>query len=220
MRPRFSFFGSAVRPEFWRRVVEALDQNESDYEIVFRGNVPPAPDQECPQIRWTYDDSSATECWELASRECSGELVSLLVDDYEYSPGCLDECWERWNAGGRDPMHVVSPRYVLDGEDRTSPGMPVGGFYERGFYRSLGGADRRFAGVAADVDIAMRAVFERGARVEHCGPGHITERRDWYAPEYTSLSQKFESTDHAFIQQLWVLDGNGWRRTAALEPIA
>lgn len=225
--PTFSLFGSCIRPRFWPRILDALDKNAASYELVFRGNVKPevALPERC---RWTYDEGSAIECWERASRECAGRLVSLWVDDYDLSPGGLDAILERWSG---DPLHVVSPRYVLGGEDRTdwqmrfvprdltSPALPLGGFFERDFYLSLGGADRRFAGVAADVDISMRAVCERGARVEFSDVAIVNERREWQPPGYVSLSERCERTDHALLKSLWERTGDVWRRTSAVELI-
>jgi hypothetical protein len=229
MRPQFSFFGSCARPEFWPAVLDALRQNRATFECVFFG--PKAPDFEAPELRWFESDASPIECWERASLCSRGELLSLIVDDYQYSPGCLDEAWERWDSAGRDPKLIVSPRYVLHGVDRTqhqmrfvpgdfsSPVMPLGGFFEREFYHSLGGADRRFLGVAADVDIAMRAVIEHGAWVEFLEKGTVVERRDWQPADYVSLSDRHEQTDHVLLRSIWAREGNTWRRTSAPETI-
>ena len=238
MTPKFSFAGTCNRPHIWPKVFAALEQNDSDFEVILCGDV--GPDYELPAYaRWIEARVKPAQCAEIAMRECRGELWSVLVDDLEYSPGCLDEAWARYSASA-DGNVIVSPLYHnpfdypgqspeeltrwaqrFDVRDPNSPPIPVQGFIPAVVATAIGGFDRRFVAVQQDVDWFMRAQAHGGARVEFLRNGTVTERNDWSGPHVPLSSRHHFQHDRPLVESLWVRAPGtpfGWERTSELDP--
>jgi hypothetical protein len=236
-RPAFSFFGSCNRPRLWPLVFAALEKNDIDFEVICCGDV--APEFELPHYaRWIHATVKPTQCAEIAMRQCSGILMSLLVDDLEYSPGCLDEAWRVYQDSDY-PWPIITPMYYnpfdypgqsaeeltrwaqrFDTRDVNSPPVPLQGFIPAHVVHAIGGFDRRFIAVQNDVDWFMRAQA-RGARVTVLRHGFATERQDWAGPGATLSNRYHWQHDRPLVESMWKRSSDvpfGWERTSPLEP--
>lgn len=239
-RPLLSLGGSCARPELWPRFLDALSKNGVPFEVVLCG--PRAPLEPLPPFaRWIEATTKPVQCLEVAWRALSGELLSTVTDDLEYSPGALDAIWETYCArrDAGEPDAIVSPLYhapfdfpgqsaaeltawaqTFDQYQRKPP-IPVQGFIPAYKARELGGFDRRFVGVQADVDYWLRAQVA-GCRVHFEPRAVATERTDWCVG-FKRLSSRYHwQTDRPLVCDLWrdggPTDGIGFERTSPLEP--
>lgn len=198
--PQISLFASAVRPALWEYFFVSLRSNVSEIEVIFAGN---APHLRADDKDWWYNKSSLVlsdidklkyietgnikpaQCYEIARRECQGEVVVWVADDCEFPNGVLDKAYAYWKAQNNEKL-ILSIQTKESGYN-----LPVGQLFDMNVHRlfagvneaplmaplgmmsrklldELGGIDRRYVCGQYENDVVMRACAQ-GAKVEVFG---------------------------------------------------
>lgn len=195
-KPKISVFASSIRPHLWKDFFDSILQNDLPFEVVFTGHLPedvvrahaPKLNQFKPGQFFHYiqlGNIKPAQAYEIACRNCDGELVHWTADDAEYFPHLLDETWKFWERLNK-PRAIVSCQTIEDGNfvilehhrlfgcaDNTPQMAPLG-FMSREFYNELGGIDKRYVSGQWDNDIVMRAMNEGGEVVLFTEKGEIS----------------------------------------------
>jgi hypothetical protein len=226
---KVSLFASAVRTKDWMRFYNSLKDNKLKWEVVFVGNV--KPDFVLPEnFKWIYADVKPCQCYEIAARHCSGELIGWTCDDAEYrvrqnqAPQCnLDKAYEYYKQAN-DERAVVSMHTIEDGRDvwhqhhffgkwRDTPVMAPMAILNREVFHKIGGYDKRFISAQAENDIVMR-VYEIGGKVilgkeSFVYIGHRECHVGGVAGEHKSMIRQHYNADRQVLENLWVEEGYG-----------
>lgn len=157
---KLSLFASAVRPHLWPKLIASLKGNKYPYEIVFTGFI----DQELyepfmqenPEFRYIQtEDIKPAQCYEVARRACTGELVMWIADDCEFSEGFVDKVVDYWYSLN-NPKAIISCKtnenennetmlnHRFFGRNQNTPLMAPLGVMNREYLNQLGGFDRRY----------------------------------------------------------------------------
>lgn len=184
--PKISVFASSIRPHLWKFFFNSIKENDLPFEVVFAGNLPddlvrafaPKANEFKPNQFFHYiplGNIKPAQAYEIACRNCEGELVHWTADDAEYSPHLLDEVLKFWGQLD-DPTAIISCQTIEDGNfvilehhrlfgaAFNTPQMAPLGFMSREFYNELKGIDQRFLSGQWDNDLLMRA-YNSGAKV-------------------------------------------------------
>lgn len=171
---KISLFASAIRTKDWPAFMDSLDSNKCEYEVIFCG-----PDN-CgythPKLTFIKSMVKPAQCYEIARRACTGDLVHWTADDAVYSSRCLDEIvkfWEKINdrktiisVQTKESGHFnVMRTHRFFGGFNESPIMAPLGVMSRVYLEHLGGIDSRYICGQYENDIVMR-VLEDGGKVE------------------------------------------------------
>jgi hypothetical protein len=194
--PKISIFASSVRPHLWKFFFSSIQQNDLPFEVVFTGNLPDdmvrafapkANEFKAGQI-FRYipvGNIKPAQAYEIACRNCEGELIHWTADDAEYSPHLLDEVWKVWEKTENkrtiiscqtieDGNFVHLEHHRLFGRAFNTPQMAPLGFMSREFYNELGGIDRRYVSGQWDNDIIMRALNVGAEVVQFVERGQVS----------------------------------------------
>ena len=157
---KISFFASAVRPHLWKNLLGSLKGGQYPYEVVFSGFIdeelwkPFA--EEYPEFKYVQtEDIKPAQCYEVARRACTGELVCWIADDCEFSEGFVDKVVDYWksldnekaviccktNENGNNET-MLNHRFF--GRNQNTPQMAPIGVMSREYLNQLGGFDRRY----------------------------------------------------------------------------
>lgn len=215
MLPKISIFASAIRTQYWEEYLESLTHNDISYEVVFAGhNYPPFQNASHPFFFIKTDNIKPCQCYEIARRFCSGELVHWSCDDAVYEPNILDRAYEKWHSYG-NPKLVLSIQTKEDGQfnamhthrlfanDKpTSPLVAPLGLMSRAYLSDLGGYDRNFTSGQGENDICLR-VQEDGGVVEIMTEPHISIE---HKKKHGTESRFFTGyhTDRKYLESCWV----------------
>ena len=160
MVPSVSLFASAVRPHLWDELLMSLKNNIYSYEVVFAGfidNEITAPFKEkYPEFRYILmDDLKPAQCYEVARRNCTGELIGWIADDCRFSERFIDKVYDYWqslnnvkaviscktNENGQNET-MLNHRFF--GRNQNTPLMAPIGIMSRDYLNNIGGFDKRF----------------------------------------------------------------------------
>lgn len=172
---KVSLFASSTRCHLWPEFFNSIKSNTIPFEVVFAGD---ATEEEVanyypklpPNGRFQYLRTGRikpAQCYEVARRACSGELINWTADDCEYSPGALDKIYDFFQSIN-DPKALISVR-TNENDTNNDPahqwfkgsGTPIMaplGVMRRNFLEELGGLDRRYVCGQYENDIAMRVM--------------------------------------------------------------
>lgn len=195
MTPQISLFASAVRPKLWPAYFKSLEKTRINIEVVFAGNadIPMSKllgnnvlsGEYNPDFYITTGAIKPSQCYSIASRECSGETISWSCDDAEYPNDVLDKAYNYWKSKNNDKL-ILSIQTKESGENTpqcklfnmnehrffswvpSSPLMAPMCLMSRKFFNELGGIDQRYVAGQYENDIVMRA-YAQGAKVEIFG---------------------------------------------------
>ncbi len=178
MTPKISFFCSAIKSFNWKNTLDSLRKNKYPYEVVFSGYLESdfvkevLPDY--PELKYiTTENIKPVQCYEVARRNCTGELVCWMDDDHTFSDGFVDKAYDYWKSLN-DPKAIVASEYVelgtnenIDefrfyGRNRNTPQMALVGIMSREYLNELGGIDSRYIKSRWMCDICMRALADGG----------------------------------------------------------
>lgn len=183
---KVSLIASSVRCWLYDEFFASLVGNH-DYEVVFAGNlstyqVRPYLDK-YPMLRYihTADCICPTQCYEIARRFSTGELIMWVADDCEFSKYLLDDLWHKYTSLPMNRFNsywagIISVKTVensqntdLDehrffGFNRESPQMAPLGIMSSEYLNELGGFDRRYLCGQYENAVSM-AVYEDGGEV-------------------------------------------------------
>ena len=171
---KLSFFASAVRPHLWQKLIDSLKGNTTPFEIVFAGFIDPAITVKFPDIKYIKTENiKPAQCYEVARRNCTGELVCWIDDDHTFSEGFVDKVYEYWRSL-KNERAVVAVNYVETGTEETienyrffarnlnTPQLGLCGVMNRTYLDTLGGLDARYIIGRWHADIQMRVLADRG----------------------------------------------------------
>lgn len=187
---KVSLFASAVRPKLWGSLFKSLEGTSVEYEVVFAGYrkdglyVPELP----LNTPFTYIDTAnikPAQCYEIARRTCTGEVVVWVADDCEFPNDVIGKAYKYWKEQNNDKL-ILSiqtkesgynmpqgqlfdmDNHRLFGFVKETPLMAPLGMMSREFLQYLGGIDKRYTCGQYENDLVMRA-YQNGARVEVFG---------------------------------------------------
>lgn len=212
MNPKIGIVASAFRPQNWMNLYKSIGDNQVDFELVFVG--PNPPDYELPNnFRFIRSLVKPTQCFEIAFRNTSAELVMHIGDDLIFrTPSPLDRLYKMYKSCNNDKI-ILSCRYMLNGQEQpviehyylcgdiNSPIMPLAGLMSRNLFNSIGGIDRNFIAVMWDLDIAMR-VYALGGDVFFSDVFMDEDKGNG-----SRLCEDFLWHDRGLLDDLWVKDG-------------
>jgi hypothetical protein len=182
-----SLFASAVRPKLWKCLVDSLGFTLVNAEIVFAGNAEfddrLFDGKYCKYIK--TGNIKPAQCYEIARRHCTGEVVVWIADDCEFPNDVIGKAYKYWKSQNNEKLilsiQTKESGYNLpEGElfdmnkhrffglETSSPLMAPLGMMSRKFLDDLGGIDRRYVAGQYENDIVMRA-YQHGATVEIFG---------------------------------------------------
>lgn len=223
MSLNFSLCANAIRPQFWTRFCNSLQNNKAMYEVIFCG--PHAPLEKMPSFfKYIKSDVKPSQRMEIAVREAKGELITLTSDDINYNHAdfggnpVLDTIWSSYERHGMDPKIMFQPdtfeEYndgVMRGgnshrfkfNDNSTPSMCCNGFINRGFYLSSGGYDINFMCGQANNDVIMR-LYLLGARVLFDARAQLyIHHREAHQIE-TSQGKGWDQIDRTYLESCWI----------------
>lgn len=214
MNPKISIVSSAYRPQNWMDLYKSIGNNDIEFELVFAG--PNSPDYELPvNFRFIKTCVKPTQCFEIAVRNATGDLVMCIADDCMFkSPRPLDRLYETYKTYN-DEKILISCKFSTNGVDEShfahrfdvadpdSPVMPVTALMSKFFFHELGGIDRNFIAVMWDLDIAMR-VYALGGRVV-VSDVFLDENKS--KSDGSILCSEFWRYDRALLESLWTTNG-------------
>jgi len=125
------------------------------------------------------------QCYEIARRHCSGEVVIWIADDCEFPNDVIGKAYRYWKSQNNEKLilsiQTKESGYGLPngalfdmnqhrffGGSNNSPLMAPLGMMSRNFLDQLGGIDRRYVSGQYENDIVMRAIVD-GGKVEIFG---------------------------------------------------
>src|SRR3990167_10717828 len=178
---KLSFFASAIRPYLWNKLLDSLKGGKYKYEVVFAGFIEEAlykPIMEkYPELRYIKTENiKPAQAYEVARRECKGELVCWIDDDHTFSEGFVDKVYDYWDESWQISSwkKIITTEYIeKDTEENidnyrfyarnlNTPQMPLVGIMNREYLDSLGGLDSRYIIARWNCDIAMRTLSDSG----------------------------------------------------------
>lgn len=223
-----SLFGSSYRPENWMPLYQSIGDNDVAFEIVFVG--PNEPDFKLPDnFKFIKSYVKPSQCFEIAARHTSGELIMNIPDDVEFKGARpLDRLYNTYKSYNNEKL-IVSCRYVLSGEepdeechyffagDKTSPMLALASLMSRDLYMKAGGVDRNFLTVMADNDLTMR-VHAMGGKVVL---SDVYLEEDKQKGRGSELCDEYWKHERGLMLDLWVVDGKvGLKRSRPFEPFS
>jgi GT2 family glycosyltransferase len=172
--PEISIVGTAARPNNWLELYSSLGNNDVSFEIVFVGPNPPTfglPDN----FKFIQSNVKPAQCIEIAIRNAKARLFMIMSDDVFFtSVKPLDYLYQAYQLYDDEKL-ILSPKFMRSGkdlsitqtfwgDDRESPLLSVGGLMSKKIFFNLGGFDKNFIAIMADVDYMMR-IWETGGQV-------------------------------------------------------
>lgn len=222
---KISLFASSIRENLYEDFFRSLEGNKIEYEVVFAGNK--KPKDTWPKLKYIETANiKPAQCYEIARRECQGELIMWVADDCEFSPFLLDNVYEYWKSL-KNPLAVISVKtnenktnnnlndHRFYGYNLNTPLMAPLGVMKRQLLEDLGGLDRRYVSGQYENDIVMR-VYAAGGKVYKYEEGcvfiehlkkHGTETKFW-----TSYD-----SDRRILEESWTKEGYAGVPTMAVD---
>lgn len=188
---KVSLFASAVRPKLWPELFRSLEGASVEYEIVFAGNSEFSPIYRLPynvkdtNIYIKTGNIKPAQCYEIARRHCTGEVVVWIADDCEFPNDVIGKAYNYWKSQNNEKL-ILSIQTKESGYNNPkgslfnmnehrffswvpdSPLMAPLGMMSRKFLDDLGGIDQRYVCGQYENDLVMRA-YTQGAKVEIFG---------------------------------------------------
>lgn len=227
-KPTVSILASASRPENWMVLYDSIGENDVAFELIFVGPNPPKHD--LPEnFKYIRSNVKPAQCFEIASRNASGELLMIVPDDLRFiSQHPIDKLYAA-HTTSNNTSPIVSTEYnFADGWNRfyagdsTTPIIPMYWMISAKLWRDLGGVDRRFIAVCWDMDMAMRVLAIGGEVVmaDVFVSGEI-EMPDKPRSRGSALYRDYKATDRVLLDQLWSTDGKvHFNRSLPVEPLS
>jgi len=236
---KISLVASANRPEWWIRFMNSLKGNTIPIEVVFVGNVKPTFDlSHYPNLKYIYATVKPAQCYEIAFRNATGELLAWTADDADYNarelnaPNSLDIAYEAWtnldSKFGNDKKSIIAMNPCEDGGfpqlkfhrlfggwEETPTMAPFAVINRDYFVNKLGGYDRRFISGQSENDVIMR-IYEDGGRLEISLDAKLFVRhtqvhyRDPNTGKQKNDFRKWYPEDRRVLEEAWIVGGYGF----------
>lgn len=170
---KVSLIAAAVREEFYLDFFNSLEGTSVEYEVVFAGHKKPAI-REYPHLKYIETGYIKPEqCYEIARRNATGELVCWVADDCEFTPDLFGKAYTFWKDLN-DEKALLSIQTFENGQfcnmshhaffgwNTKTPIMAPLGMMSREYLGRLGGFDRRYVCGQGENDISMRVYADGG----------------------------------------------------------
>jgi hypothetical protein len=219
-----SLFMSSNRPQWWKRMVDSLQENKCSWEIIAVG---PQGLPLLPRNLWYYwCPFKPTQCYAAASYMAQGELIGWTADDAVYAPNALDIILDAYKKSTTQCIYTQST--IENSKDVTSehcffrnckdtPVMCPMAFMNRKFFWECGGYDRQFTSGQAENDIIMTAL-SKGAVIENIPESRVYLNHEEvhggfinkikYRLGKNSFRTGYEN-DRRYLEECWVKEGYG-----------
>lgn len=198
-----SLFASSNRPKLYESFFKSIKGTSVEFEVVFSGNcnlsdlelfndwfnrglIGKNPD--VPACQWRYyvtKNIKPAQCYEIARRACSGQVVLWVADDFEFPNDVIGKAYRYWKSqdneklilsiqtretGYRLPQGAMFDMrdHCFFGYQRSTPLMAPAALMSRKVLEDIGGIDRRYVCGQYENDIVMR-VLAIGGKVEVFG---------------------------------------------------
>ena len=214
LTPTISIISSAARPENWQGLYENIGSNHVSCEYVFVG--PNAPKWNLPEnFKYIKSNVKPSQCFEIAARHASGELLLWMMDDCLYTTDKpLDKLYELYLQQD-NPKVIISSNYALpDGWDRffigdmDSPRLALCGLLPARLWSELGGIDKIFIALCWAEDIAMNVLSIGGEVImSDVFMDEEVEKAGKPRSRGSTLLKDHYSTDRALLERLWSTEG-------------
>jgi hypothetical protein len=189
--PQVSLLASAVRTKLYQMLLNSLKGTTVNVEVVFAGPVKPDVDFDVPgNVTFKYIHTAnikPAQCYEIARRGCSGEVVVWIADDCEFPNNVLGKAYNYWKtkyneklilsiqtkeSGYNLPQGALFDMNVhrFFGGRINTPLMAPLGLISRKFLDELGGFDKRYLCGQYENDVVMRSLAEGGSVRVFGGP--------------------------------------------------
>lgn len=184
---KISLIASSTRCWLWDEFFASLVGNSS-YEVVFAGNLSTYQVRpylvKYPMLKYihTSDCICPTQCYEIARRFSTGELILWCADDCEFSDKLLDNVYDFYKTLPEKSLTSVRTRennqdtpldeHRFFGFNRESPLMAPLGVISNEYLNKLGGFDSRFSAGQYENFTACQ-VYEDGGNVVKYEEGYV-----------------------------------------------
>lgn len=267
---KISLFASSVRPQLYPAFFKSLESEplKNDIEVVFAGNA----NGLLPKDEWrsfylndnTNDKAvkllsnvnvfyiptaniKPSQCYEIARRNCTGEVVVWVADDCEFIGGILSKAYEYWKSKNNRKLILsiqtkesgynlpVGQLFDMDvhrffGGRGSTPLMAPLGMMSREYLDELGGIDRRYVCGQYENDIVMRAYADGGSveifgdkdayiDIDHLGKSIQIGESDNETDFLHRPFAKGYHKDRSILESSWAKDGQvSLKRFDEFEP--
>jgi hypothetical protein len=216
-----SLFASAIRKKLFKEFLDSLKHTTVSYEVVFAGTLTDqdlAEFKDYPELKYIKTENvKPAQCYEIARRNCVGNLVHWCADDAVFSGDILGNAYRYWESKENRKL-ILSLQtkengilcdmkdHRFFGFDQNTPLMAPLALLSREYLEELGGLDRRFSTGQWENDLACLALAD-GATVEiFTGQGLIT--LDHYQKH--GVDRPFAlgyPYDRAILEKIWCING-------------
>lgn len=237
---KVSLIASAVRHLIWEPLFKSLEGTSVSYEIVFAGN------NETFTKDYTYlsdkklrylktEDIKPAQCYEIARRGASGEVIVWVADDCEFPNNIIGKAHDYWKSQNNDKLILsiqtkesgynlpIGQLFDMDmhrffGFRKDTPLMAPLALMSRRFLNELGGFDRRYVCGQYENDVVMRA-YILGGKVEifgdqdnyididHLGKSLLLKESRTQADFLNRPFAKGYAKDREVLESSWVNNG-------------
>lgn len=221
---RISLIASSVRCWLWYEMMDSLKSNTIEYEVILAGNLNEFQVRpfltKYPQLKYVFtEDIPPAQCYEIARRNATGDLIMWIADDCEFSDRFLDNI-----IGYLDVCHISITRKLLlsvktnenntnndlddhrfFGGNKNTPLMAPLGVMNREYLNELGGFDRRFLCGQYENDVAMRVLSDGGEVIKY-EEGCVNIEHLKKHGEGTKFWTGYNH-DRKVLEDIWVLGG-------------
>ncbi len=223
-QPKISLFASSVRSNLWRNFFDSLEGISVDVEVVFAGPLDVVGKEGFKYIK--TGNIKPAQCYEIARRHCTGELIHWTCDDAEYKGDILGKAYRYWKEqkNGKLILSLQTEEnygkmtltdmnvHRFHGWDRKTPLMAPLNLMDRKYLEYLGGYDRRYICGQAENDIVMRAYITKGTceifgdENTYIEIDHIAKHGDDHHGRPFAKGYK---SDRAVLESSWKKDMHG-----------
>jgi len=174
---KISFIASSHRTHLWKDWCNSIITN-LDWEVIFVSDIEPKS-EEIPSInnfKYIISSVKPAQCFEIAYRNSTGDMIIWCGDDLIYSPYAIDNAYNMYNSFHDYKVFIIF-RYFEDGVESTymhklpwddKIQLACTALISRQIIEEVGGlADINFVSGHWDVDLMMR-IYAKGGRGYIC----------------------------------------------------
>lgn len=185
---KVSLIASAVRTPLYQMFLDSLKGSGIEIEVIFAGHVKPDIKLNVPDnVTFVYVKTGKikpAQCYEIARRKATGELICWVADDCEFIGGVIDKAYAFWKSlnNRKAVLSIQTCEHYGHNTDKTkdfcnmsmhsfygkrpeTPLMAPLGLLNRDYLEELGGLDRRYLCGQYENDIVMRVYADGGVVV-------------------------------------------------------